>query len=290
MIRYGMPRADYDALPGEHWSTIKHVARSPAHYLHAVSGEDEDRDTDVLAFGRGLHLALLEPERYPLEVAVWNGGTRRGHAWDAFVALHAGRELLTGAQHQRILEMAASVTGNHATFALLIGGNSEVSITWTDAATGIDCKARLDYVRDSSAALHSEGGIIDIKTCRDASPDAFGRAAIRYGYHAQAALYTDGLAAVTLLGRPLPYSILAIESSPPYVAQVYRIHEEALELGRDEYRRCLERVSECRRAGTWPGYSEGPMDVQLPKWAWGAEDDIGALGLDLGEEPASERE
>ena len=283
MIRYDMPRAEYDALSAEHWSTLKHIARSPAHYLHSVLAAHADMDTDALAFGRALHLAVLEPSRCAQEIAVWDGGTRRGKAWEAFAAEHAGLELITRAQRQKIGSMVASISNTTEIAAMLTGGNAEVSIAWKDADTGLDCKGRLDYVREPSDSLKDAGGIIDLKTCRDASPDAFGRASLRYGYHGQAAFYCDGLAANSLSGRPLPYSIIAIEVAPPYVAQVYRLSEDVIELGREEYRRCLDRVAECKRSGQWPGYSARQMDLQLPKWAWGNDDDLEALGLEFGE-------
>jgi hypothetical protein len=274
-----MTREEYDAVDAVNWSTAKMIARSNAHYAHALARED-DGDTDAMAFGRALHTAILEPDLYASGVAVWEEGTRRGKKWDAFeaAALSSGQDVITHAQASRIGQIVGRVCYNPSMMALIERGRAEVTVLWRDTETGLDCKGRLDFVPDDPS-----GAVVDLKTCRDASPDAFGRCALKYGYHAQAAFYTDGLARSTGMA-PRPYLILALESAPPYVAQVYRVHDEALELGRDEYRRCLAKIVEyradARAAGR--GYADGPMDLQLPKWAWGPDDDIEALGLDLG--------
>jgi hypothetical protein len=67
----------------------------------------------------------------------------------------------------------------------LTGGHAEVSVIWTDEATGIRCKARFDYLR--------LGAIIDLKTYScpaDLPPVSFflGQVA-RYGYDFQRSCY-----------------------------------------------------------------------------------------------------
>jgi exodeoxyribonuclease VIII len=274
-----MTREEYDEIDAVNWSTAKQIARSNSHYAHALARTAAE-DTDAMAFGRALHIAILEPDLYASGVAVWGEGVRRGKKWDAFepAALSAGQDMITRAQDVRIATICHRVRSDPSMLSLIERGRAEVTVLWRDGETGLDCKGRLDFVPDDPA-----GAAVDLKTCRDASPDAFGRCALRYGYHAQAAFYVDGLARSTGLA-PRPYLILALESTPPYVAQVYRVHDEALELGRDEYRRCLAKIVEYRAdaRATGRGYADGPMDLQLPKWAWGPDDDIEALGLDLG--------
>ncbi len=94
---------------------------------------------------------------------------------------------------------------------------------------------------------------------------AFGRAALNFEYHAQAAFYVDAVEAAT--GRRLPYIIVAAELSPPCIVQVYRLPEYVLAAGRDHYRSLLSRLSECRREDRWGGYSDEEIDLELPRWS-----------------------
>ncbi len=163
----------------------------------------------------------------------------------------------------------------------LAGGKSEVTITWKHVAPTVgelpgfevDCKGRVDFLADC-------GALVDLKTCRDGSPAGFGRAAFNMSMHTQAAFYRDGYAAAT--GRTLPYVIVAVETSAPFVVSVYPVPEAYLELGRDTYRAWLSRLATCRAENRWPGYVDGPTELQLPRWAApNADEDVTGLDLDM---------
>ena len=57
MIDHKATFDDYLAMPGEHFSSIKEMHRSPAHYRSRVRPED----SDALRLGRALHAAILDP-------------------------------------------------------------------------------------------------------------------------------------------------------------------------------------------------------------------------------------
>jgi exodeoxyribonuclease VIII len=258
------------------FSTLKAMLRSPAHYRHAAQTPRED--TAGLRLGRAVHLAVLQPELFESEVAVWpaENGRRWGRAWDAFREEHPDRTILTETEAAECVALAAAVRGHPLASALLSGGQAEASAQWTDAATGIDCKGLLDYV--------GPGGIVDLKTTRDASLSGFGRECWRYSYHLQAAFYVDGWAE-SHGGERLPFSMVAVEKEPPHVVVVYRVPEDVLDLGRQEIAGLLESVKRCRAEKRWPGYADAAVDLELPRWAIGDDDrDVSGLGLDFGEE------
>lgn len=259
-----MTRAQYDAHVGrENWSRLKAMGRSPAHYRDALLRPRED--TSALRNGRANHVAVFEPERFAGLVAVWEGARRQGKVWDAFCDANADKDILTRAEYDQLIGMQRAVRQHPVASQYLRRGQAEASILWTHTVKpiggipgySVPCKSRLDYLAPE--------WILDLKTCRDASPAAFGRSAFNFEYHAQAAYYVDAVAAVT--GKELPYIIVAAELSPPCVVQVYRLPDYVIAAGRDRYRSLLYQLNECRREDTWGGYSDEELELELPRWS-----------------------
>lgn len=259
-----MTREQYDALvERENWSRLKNLGRSPSHYRHALLEPRED--TSALKNGRANHIAVFEPEKFANQVAVWDGGRRAGKVWDAFCDSCGDKDILTEPEYEQLIGMQRAVRQHPVASRYLRCGQAEVSVLWTHVVEelgglpgySIPCKSRLDYVAPE--------WLLDLKTCRDASPMAFGRAAFNFEYHAQAAYYVDAIAAAT--GMRLPYFIVAAELAPPCVVQVYRIPEHVLAAGRDRYRSLLYQLNECRREDRWDGYASEELDLELPRWS-----------------------
>jgi hypothetical protein len=275
-------REDYERLANRvNWSTLKYLKRSPAHY-RAFTLERERADTDALRLGRASHVATLEPERFLATHAIWDGGRRFGKDWDKFVSQNSGLEILTESQYQDAKAIADAVRNDVHAGPLIRQGSAEVTMLWThsQAANGvpgfeIPCKGRLDFGARA-------GAIVDLKTCRDASPDGFGRAAFQLDYLGQAAFYVDGHA-IAGSGEHLPYFIIAVEKEEPHVVQVYTVPERLLDMGRQVYRSLLARLWECRQRSEWPGYGNGPMELQLPRWMQDTTD-VSELGITTGED------
>ncbi len=273
-----MSRAEYDALLRTNWSRLKTLGKSPAHFRHEFFAKDSP-DTSTKKLGRVGHVAVLEPERFRTECAVWTDGRRAGKGWEAFKEANEGREIITEDEASYCNALQAAVRADVHAAKYVSRGQSEVSILWTHEVPTIaglpgytmNCKGRVDFVAGA-------GALVDLKTCRDASPEAFGKACWNFRYHVQAAFYADGYEAAT--GKRLPFVVVAVETSAPHVVQVYRIPEEILELGRQEYRSLLDRLNHCRNENHWPAYFEGEADLTLPKWAAPSEEeDAGDLGI-----------
>jgi hypothetical protein len=271
----GIGRDAYDRIRRVNWSSLKEIARSPLHYRHRL--EHGRPDTAAMRLGRCAHLATLEPQRFAAEVAVWTGGRRSGKDWDAFCEASAGRELLTESEAAYCHAIAGAVRADPIALRYLTGGDAEVTIQWSQRLPGagalsVPCKARLDY--------RGPLAIADLKTTRDASPEAFGRQAWNLGAAGQLAWYADGYEAAT--GERLPCVLVAVETEPPHAVQVYRVPDAVLELGREQYRTLLGRLAICRVEDRWPGYAEEEMELTLPRWVMPAEDDdASGLGLDF---------
>jgi exodeoxyribonuclease VIII len=281
---YRMPFTEYERIARVNWSTLRHLKRSPRHYAAALQ-QPRTEDTDAMRLGRAIHAALLEPEVFAGQWTVWDGGRRYGAKWDKFSAdaEAKGLQVLTEDQYQTCRAVTTATAANEHAARHLRHGATELAVLWTheQPANGvpgfrIDCKARIDLAAQS-------GALVDLKTCRDASPDAFARACWNMDYLGQAAMYVDGYAAAK--GEVRPYIMVAVETSEPYVTQVYRVPERLLEMGRATYQGLLGRLHECREQNAWPGYADGELDLELPRWVQRASDmDPTGMGLVIEEE------
>lgn len=264
-----MTREEYDGLNGVNWSTLKNLGKSPAHYIHGIT--ERGADSEARQRGRVLHIAIFEPERYSRDVIVYPEA-RRGKAWDAFAAKHAGKEIITSRMSDTVTALASTVRNSAMAARYVSGGLPEHTIQWRYRSPHVehieghefDCKGRLDFVAEC-------GAIVDLKASRDGSPGGFAREVMRYEYHAQAAFYADGYEAMT--GIRLPFVFVVVEAAAPHVVQVYRVPDEVLELGRERYQRLLAHLAVCRKEARWPGYAETEMDLELPLWASRSADD-----------------
>lgn len=268
---YQLTRPEYDAITDRiNWSRLKILAKSPAHYRQSLLEKHEE--SDALRIGIATHLAAYEPERFLAEVVRWDGD-RRGAEWKVFEAAHRDKTILKAEPYDLALALATAARNDRHAGKWLARGKAEQTVLWTYEANGklVDIKSRLDFVS-------SAGALVDLKTTRDASPEKFGRQALDLAYHGQAAIYRAGYEAAT--GKRLPYVLIAVEKAPPHVVQVYHLDDETMGLGETLYQRLLEQYAVCKEESHWPGYADGPVDLQLPRWAWPYdEEDASGLGV-----------
>lgn len=266
--------ATYRALPGVNWSTLKHMRVSPLHYRHA---RDNPRpDTSALALGRMVHARVFEPLRFASDyVTLPAKMIRRGKKWDAFKAEHPGKEIVTEADHDYAQRIGDALESHHVAGPYIARGSAEQAFQWTDTHTGLACKCRVDFLSESVPAT------VDLKTATDISPYRFAGQVARLGYHGQGAFYSDGVTANT--GTVLPFVLIAVESSPPFDVIVYRLDEDSLYAGTEEYRELLAKVAACAKSDRWPGRFDTEQTLRLPAWVWGDDEDGATEGLEFGD-------
>lgn len=261
----GLPCEQYHALDAASNSRLTELKRSPKHMRYAV---EFGNDTDAKARGDCAHAALLQPERFAAEYAIGPHvklNTKAGKdEWEAFAADNAGKTLIRGAEGAKVLGIREAVWAHPQARKLLeAAGETELSVVWDDPATGVRCKMRADHIAEKWST------VVDVKTTRDAAPDAFARAACQYGYFRQAAFYLDGLARS---GRSYErFAIIAVESEPPHGVIVYQVRDEALVRGAAELKPLLARYARCEQRGEWKGYDEDIQWLDMPEWAYRLE-------------------
>jgi hypothetical protein len=197
-------------------------------------------------------------------------GRRSGKDWEAFREEHQGELILTASQHEAADAVARAVLTDGVAGPIVRSMTSvEHVVTWADQATGIACKAMVD---GSSSTV-----LLDLKTAKDASPAAFGRAAHAYDYVGQLAWYRRGYRAH--YGHdPSEVVLIVAEKVSPYVVAVYRLGDLDLLAADRRADALLDRVAQCQADDRWPGYGEGygVMDLVLPPWAMAGEGEFGA--------------
>ena len=259
-----MTEQEYNKAPGIRRSLLWEIRRSPAHLKWRM--ENPPEATPALIFGQALHAALLTPEDYGRQFAVMPNADRRTkagrEAWDAAAAEAQGRTQIAFDWAEQIADMVQAVRGNPMA-ARLLDGPHETSYFWADTLTGEACKCRTDAESDIGD-MHL---IVDVKSCQDASTDAFIQDALHYGYDVQAAMYTDGYKAVT--GREATFVFIAVEKNPPYAVNILQADTLFMQHGQDRYRHLLGLYHECRQRNQWPGYTGFDGDIAslgLPAW------------------------
>ena len=260
-IRHDLTNAQYHASPAISKSGLDLIRKAPA--LYAYRRWNPQEQTPAMRLGTLTHTVVLEPEVFARSVIVRPKGIDRRTsagklAWAEFEVQAEGREIITAEEMSKLCEIQQAVH-NHPAAAKALAGSPviEQSIFWD--ADGIACRCRPDAVTE-------RGVIVDLKTTSDASPEGFARSIASYRYHVQAAFYSDGYRAA--FGEPpRGFVFIAVETEPPYLVAVYVASMTMTSRGRFDYREDLDTFRRCQETGTWPGYSDAPLTIDLPKWA-----------------------
>lgn len=232
-------------------SALKAFSKSPNHYVQYVTGTVEA--TPAMTFGSALHCYVLEPKEFNKRYAVCPKVDRRTKEgkmlYAQFVESSVGKEVLTADDFATVLELDKSIREHEPAMDLLEGCTSFEEMREGEIQ-GVQFKGIADGL--------SDGYILDIKTCQDASPEAFERTAYNSFYHEQ------GVAYQTLFGVDRFYWI-AVEKNPPYNVSVFMQSMDAFYKAR---KHLFDLVSNWDK---WDGlpqsYSKEVFTLNLPRWA-----------------------
>ena len=262
-----MENAAYHAHPAISKSHLDQVARSPLHYWARYL--DPNRvtiePTPAMAIGSAVHTHVLELDqwdsRYAMAPESIDRRTKMGKAeWEVFTTAATGRTVLSRADAELVMRMGNAVYGHPAAAMLLnMPGKAETTHMWTDAATGLECKCRPDWLTDDGSL------IIDLKTTEDASPKGFEKSIAKWRYHVQAASYLNGIEQATGK-RPDQFIFICVEKKAPFAVAVYAADAEMIQIGGEAAARNLDVLATCKAAGAWPGYSDQIETINLPGW------------------------
>ena len=246
-----VPLATYLRWPLLSQSTLKEMRNSPAHLRAALDGERVKNVTDDMALGSALHTCFLEPEHMLTRVVRWDGGTRRGKAWDEFSAEHAERIILTPGYYESLVGMVKALR-RHPFVREWVGRIQHTEVSCVGDVHGVPMKGRCD-------ALTAEP-MVDLKKVRTADPRAFTNAVLAYGYHWQAYIYGR------LFNRER-FVLLTVEDSEPFDVVAFEFSPAFIRLAEAEVIPMLDRYKWAVEHDSWPGRAEEVVQLEVPEWA-----------------------
>jgi hypothetical protein len=239
--------------------------------LHlAYERENPRSDTDAFTLGALVHALVLKPAL--VETAFIKAGRidRRTTAGKAEYEALTKRAQLTGA---RIIgediaaqgyDMADAVM-NHSTWSRLDGNCQLYETVAIGEIGGRLAKAKID------AASTDLSLVYDLKTCADASPNEFSRAAAVFGYAHQAAFYRRVLAS---LGKTMQdFVFVCVEKDKPHAVALYRLNDGAIDSA-DALIDALVARWWAVKEGNRDGYGTDINDIDLPTWAYAKNERI----------------
>lgn len=261
-LHYGIPFADYKSWAATNFSTLKAIARSPAHCKYEMDNPKEA--TKGMILGQALHTAVFEPARFRAEFLSIGECDRRTTVgktkWCELSAANPDVELLRPQDMEPLEGMAKALHAERGSEYYLSGeGQNEVAALWKDNTTGQTCKAKFDRIKKATTGTIT---LVELKSCRDARMFAFGKECGQRGYDVQHVSYLDAYR--TISGLTIIGVMLAVENKPPHALKLYTLSNTALQAGRVKYANWLNLFDKCQAAGRWPGYPGGVEVLELP--------------------------
>jgi hypothetical protein len=244
----------------------------------------EKKVSKVMEFGSAVHSFVLEPYQFHKEYMVEldlpklpkvgllknlgrpefdrQKAERARIEFENNMALEGWKELAEGKKtisledYWKILNINLALKQHNEARDLVFDADAyETSYFWKDEETGLMLKARPDILHKNM--------IVDLKTCRSASPRAYQHAMANEGYHIQAALIQTAL--YECEERQIDNCLnVCIETEFPFEIGVKVISEEALKVAHSEIRDLLNRMKVSFEKNHWPSYAV--EEVNLPQW------------------------
>jgi len=247
-------------------------ARDLGDVLHTLAYEPDAFESRYVVLGR-CEAKKADCERCENPGTIWKGGGsycgRKSHAPtrgaslpdDAFVVKEdvkaTAREM-----EKRLLEHPIT------SMILRAPGPREIVGVWKDETTGLWCRIRPDQLIEDPPVVPSEWhfSVPNLKsTGRGASDDEFRKQSNDLGYYFKAAFYRMGIDALCDWW-PQHFLYPVVESFPPHEPTVFRLHEDALDIGEAEVRSALDQLAHALKTDRWPGYGPHVRDLNLPEW------------------------
>lgn len=261
---YDLPNADYHADPALSCSGAKKlISSTPAAFKwERDNGRPNKKAFDIGSAAHTLVLGTCE-ELVKIDADRWD--TKAVKEQVAEVRARGGIPLKPD-EYTMVHSMAMAIARHPLASRLFDAesGDPEVSAFYSDAETGIDLRARIDWLphRTRSGRLL----IADYKTTLCADAEVFARKDIwDFRYYMQAPWYLDALAAIDYCDEAA-WLFVAQEKSPPYLVNVIEIDSDAIRYGRARNREAINLYASCLAADDWPGYGDEVALVSLPPW------------------------
>ena len=269
-IVLGLEESLYHARPELSSTDARLILESPAKYRWKKDHPPLVEPSKKFDVGSAVHSKVLgtgyEAIPIPAEYLASNGAASTTAA-KTFIAevRAAGKIPLKLEEFEPINAQAESVLA-HPAARQLFGqpADAEVSVFATDPKTGVDVRARFDFLPNDFTLGAPSRVSVDLKTARDASPRGFTKSIAEYSYDVQRAWYLDALKWTT--GEDAEMVFCAVEKDAPYLVGVYQLPTIWVEMGKTKARRARQVFAEATANDVWPGYGDGVELLSPPTW------------------------
>ena len=267
--------SDYHAIKALSNSSLSVLKRSPTEfYKRFITGEMKSQETDAMLLGSAVHMLALEPERFDAEYVVLDGpinpqtdkpygrDTKKFTQWLDAEMMQQCRKILIREEFANSMAIAKAFQ-SHPVIAAIMASRaeklfeSEYAMQYEINNGTVDLKCKIDFV------CPAERLIIDLKTTSDPSPYAWGWSAEDFGYHRQAAIYSDAMQAK--YGEPFRFLFGVVRSKEPYEAAVYELDSESIQRGRSEYEALIAEYIDRKASNDWLSeWQRGVFSINVP--------------------------
>ena len=252
---YDLPEADYHAHPALSSTGARRLLRPGCPALFDWERQHPRPATEAMKLGRAAHREVLGVGSDFALTDKWdNFRTDAAREWRDQAEVDGLIPMLTNSSKwERVQGMKTALLA-HASYRRLFDperGHAEASAFWVDDETGVDCRARFDFLPDPIKGRRLV--IADYKKVTDPDPGAFARDAATYGYPMQADWYLRGARALKLDPDP-QFVFVAQSDQPPYLVSVTYLTSADLQLAHHRNRIALHTFKGCSERGEWPGY------------------------------------
>lgn len=264
-VSYMQADPAYRKDPANAQSHVKHILKSPAHYLAAK--QRKFAPTIAMQIGSALHCLVLEGREqfesdYVLKPEGLSLTTKEGKEWKA-----ANGKKTTLSKTDQYASWDA-VHGMAESLHALdwfdpsqtdYRKHNEVSLYWD--ADGVDCKCRLDRL----VLTKTEAIVLDLKTTDSIDEKDFLKKVIGgMNYLFQSAWYVEGVEAVYHV--PASFVFIGVERTPPYATAIFTISSDMIAEGMRQTSFARKRLSECIRTKDWGKPIVEQHVLELPPW------------------------
>ena len=269
--------SNYHAIKALSNSSLSVLKRSPTEfYKRFITGEMKGQESDAMLLGSAVHMLALEPERFDAEYVVLDGpineskkppgpygrDTKAFQKWLDAEMMQQTRKVLVREEFAESLAIAQAFQSHPEIMAIMASRaeklfESEYSMEYEIGDDKVGLKCKIDFVCPEARL------IIDLKTTSDPSPYAWGWSAEDFGYHRQAAIYSDAMEAK--YGEPFRFLFGVVRSKEPYEAAVYELDAESIQRGRSEYEALIEEYVNRKAINDWLSeWQRGVFPINVP--------------------------
>jgi hypothetical protein len=269
----GVPSELYFAARATNHSTIREIARSPAHF-RVARDEPSHKESDAMRLGSLAHMMLFEPHLVasstippPINERTKAPYGSETKAWAEYVALNPGKLIVTPDEWVLSNAMVKAIRAN-TKIAPILSAASHTEVVIIFDRQGVRCKAKVD-------ALVPGLMVCDLKTTLDASDRRFVAKVQQLYYYTQAAFY---LMAVESLGmKGMDFLFACVESDKPHGTAAYIMGRAFRQIGRERVDFWLSKVAQCEASNEWPCYPDELIELEPDTWFLAKYSDGGAM-------------